>query len=157
MIIDNEFRNLIPRLTAEEYEQLEKNIISEGCRDALVTWQNILIDGHNRYEICQKHGIEYKTVQKEFESRQAVTEWIILNQFGRRNLSAYDRSLLALKLKPIIAEKAKENILATQNNTQSSAFQKSDKQIHTDKELAQVAGVSHDTIPRSNPISRPGL
>lgn len=146
MIIDVEFKNLIPRLTAEEYEQLEKNIIAEGCRDALVTWQDILIDGHNRYEICKKRGIDFKTVEKEFDSRQDATEWIILNQFGRRNLSAYDRSLLALKLKPIVAEKAKENILATQNNAQSAAFQKSDKQIHTDKEIAQIAGVSHDTI-----------
>lgn len=77
--IDNEFRNLIPALTSEEYAQLEKNIIAEGCRDALVTWQSILIDGHNRYKICREHGIDYETVEMEFTDRQEAIKWIILN------------------------------------------------------------------------------
>ena len=94
MIIDNEFKGLIPRLTPEEYAQLEKNIIAEGCRDALVTWQSILIDGHNRYEICQKHGIEYRVVEKEFENRDTVIDWIINNQLGRRNLTPANQSYL---------------------------------------------------------------
>lgn len=94
MIIDNEFKGLIPRLTPEEYGQLEKNIIAEGCRDALVTWQGILIDGHNRYEICQKHGIEYRVVEKEFENRDTVIDWIINNQLGRRNLTPANQSYL---------------------------------------------------------------
>ena len=141
--IDNEFRNLIPALTSEEYAQLEKNIIAEGCRDALVTWQSILIDGHNRYKICREHGIDYETVEMEFTDRQEAIKWIILNQFGRRNLSAYDRSLLALRLKPIIAEKAKEK----QVESGGAVPQKSDKPpIETNKEIAKVAGVSHDTI-----------
>jgi N6-adenosine-specific RNA methylase IME4 len=106
--IDQEFKSLIPPLTAEEYAQLEKNVIAEGCRDALVIWQGTIIDGHNRYEICQKHSISYEIVEKDFDSREKAKEWIILNQFGRRNLSAYDRSILALKLKEILEERAKE-------------------------------------------------
>ena len=54
--IDKEFEALIPRLTDEEFSQLEKNVIEDGCRDALVLWEDILVDGHNRYRICQKHG-----------------------------------------------------------------------------------------------------
>ncbi len=149
--IDNEFRNLIPALTSEEYAQLEKNIIAEGCRDALVTWQSILIDGHNRYKICREHGIDYETVEMEFTDRQEAIKWIILNQFGRRNLSAYDRSLLALRLKPIIAEKAKEK----QVESGGAVPQKSDKPpIETNKEIAKVAGVSHDTIARVEKIEQ---
>jgi len=149
--IDNEFRNIIPALTSEEYAQLEKNIIAEGCRDALVTWQSILIDGHNRYKICREHGIDYETVEMEFTDRQEAIKWIILNQFGRRNLSAYDRSLLALRLKPIIAEKAKEK----QVESGGAVPQKSDKPpIETNKEIAKVAGVSHDTIARVEKIEQ---
>lgn len=87
--------------------------MKEGCRDALVLWGDILIDGHNRYEICTKHNIPYKTVQKEFGSREAVIEWIILNRFGRRNLPAHERARLALRLKPVIAEKAKAQQLSS--------------------------------------------
>lgn len=86
IVIDNEFKSLIPPLTDDEYDGLRDSILSEGCRDALVLWGNTLIDGHNRYEICEKHGIPFKTIQKDFDSRDAVIEWIILNQFGRRNL-----------------------------------------------------------------------
>ena len=105
--IDKEFESLIPPLTAEEFKQLEENCVREGIRDALITWNGILIDGHNRFKIAAKHGLQWNEKRMEFADRNEAIRWIILNQFGRRNLSAYDRSVLALKLKPVIAEKAK--------------------------------------------------
>lgn len=153
MKIDNEFKNLIPALTADEYNELEKSILNEGCRDALVTWNGTLIDGHNRYEICTKHGLPYNTVERVFSCRDDVIEWIIRNQFGRRNLPAYERAKLALKLKPVIAERAKEN--QREGINQYSLCQKSDKpSIDTKKELATVAGVSHDTIAKVEKIEQ---
>lgn len=144
--IEPEFKSLIPPLTTEEYAGLEKSLLEEGCRDALVLWGDILIDGHNRYEICTKYHIPYETVQREFDSRKSAIEWIILNQFGRRNLPAHERARLALRLKPVIAEKAKEN-LVTHTSNGYQGCQKSDKaEIDTKQELAKVAGVSHDTI-----------
>jgi len=87
-----------PSLQTVEYEQLEANILSEGCREGLILWQNgdnyVLIDGHNRYEICQKHGIDFKIVVKEFESLASAKSFMINNQLGRRNLSAEQASYL---------------------------------------------------------------
>lgn len=100
MRIKKEYKTLIPPLSPEEYQYLEENILKDGVREPLVVWGDILIDGHNRYEICQKHGITYKTVNKDFESDEEAERWIILNQFGRRNLTKFQRSELALKLKP---------------------------------------------------------
>ena len=135
--LDAEFQSLIPPLTNDEREQLEENILQEGIRDALVVWEGILIDGHNRYAIAQKHNLPYDTIEKHFDNREDVKRWIILNQFGRRNLSAYDRSILALKLKPIIAEKAKER---------QDLGLKSDEGSRTDVQLGKLAGVGKDTI-----------
>lgn len=154
--IDNEFRTLIPPLTAEEFSQLEANCLENGIQDSLKTWDGILIDGHNRYEIAEKHRLEYKTEEMEFSSRDDVKLWIIKNQLGRRNLSTYDRSVLALKLKPVIAEMAKKNVLATQKNESASAYQKSDKQIVTNKEVGRIAEVSHDTIHKVDVIENSG-
>jgi phage N-6-adenine-methyltransferase len=152
ILIDDEFKNLIPPLTDEEYKGLEDSIVKEGCRDALILWGNTLIDGHNRYEICTKHNIPFKTVEHKFDSRQAVIEWIILNQFGRRNLPAHERARLALRLKPVIAERAKEN-LVTHTESGYQGLQKSAKaEIDTRKEIAKVAGVSHDTIAKVETI-----
>ena len=109
MIIDEELQNLIPALTDEEFKGLEASIIAEGCRDALVVWGDILVDGHNRYRICKEHNLPFKTVQKEFLNRDEVKLWIIDNQLSRRNINAYERTRLALQKEPIIAAMAKEN------------------------------------------------
>jgi len=125
LIIDNEFKKLMQPLSAEEYSQLEENILRDGIQETLKVWQGILIDGHNRYEIAKKYGLNFEVSTMQFENRNAVTEWIIKNQFGRRNLSAYDRSMLALKLKLAIAAKAKANSFANlkQNmNTECEKF-----------------------------------
>ena len=148
IIVDKEFESLIPPLSADEFKQLEENCCRDGIRDPLVLWKqpdgnDVLIDGHNRWKIAAKHcGIEFERRYEEFESREDAKRWIILNQFGRRNLSAYDRSVLALKLKPLIAEKAKEK----QASHTEQGYQKSEKAVHTAKEIAKTAGVSHDTI-----------
>lgn len=154
MIIDSEFKDLIPPLSSEEYKQLEENILKDGIRDSLVIWDNgtdwILIDGHNRFEIAQKHNLPYNQRRMEFPNRDAVKEWIIRNQLGRRNIPAYVRAELALRLKPIIAEKAKEKQAEYHGNQYDGLSQKSVKvqtpRIDTQKEVAKAAGVSHDTI-----------
>jgi len=75
-------------------------------------------------------------------------------QLGRRNLSAYDRSRLALQLEPLIAGKAKENQIARKGDQAGASCQKSGNLIPVDtkKELATIAGVSHDTIAKVKAI-----
>jgi hypothetical protein len=58
MQILKELEALIPPLTSEEFKQLERNILEEGIRDPLVTWNSILVDGHNRYRIAQEYDIK---------------------------------------------------------------------------------------------------
>lgn len=60
--INQELKELIPKLQQEEYQLLEKSIIEEGCRDSIIIWNNTIIDGHNRYEICTKNNIPYKAL-----------------------------------------------------------------------------------------------
>jgi len=139
--IEQEFKSVIPSLAPEEFAGLESSIISEGLRDALVVWNGIILDGNNRYEICKKHGIEFKTIEKEFKSVEDAKEWIIRNQFSRRNLSVYDRSVLALKLKDLIAAKAKARMMAGKEDPDQNS-----EQGRTVKKIAKIAGVSHDTI-----------
>ncbi len=96
--IDPEFQQFLIPLRPEEYSELERSILDEGCRDALVVWHGILVDGHNRHEICSRHGIPFTTIDRQFASRGAVKDWILTNQLGRRNLSDDQRSMLAARL-----------------------------------------------------------
>lgn len=144
IVIDNEFRALIPPLSAEERAQLEANILADGCRDPLVTWGEVLIDGHNRHEICTKHGLPFDVVEHEFSSRDDAIEWIINNQFGRRNLSDYQRGVLALRMKPIMEKRAR-----AQQGERTDIRPKSDegiKPIRTDAAVADLANLGKDTI-----------
>lgn len=87
LLIDPEFKKLIRPLTQDERQSLEDSLLKDGCRDALVVWGETIIDGHNRYEICTEHGIEFKVERKDFGSTADVKRWMILNQMARRNLT----------------------------------------------------------------------
>ena len=145
LTIDSEFQSLIPPLSGDEYDRLEKSILIEGVRDPIITWNDTIIDGHNRYHICQEHGIGFKTAHREFESRDAAKIWIIENQFARRNLTKYDRGVLTLQLKPLYAAEAKRRMSAGGNSAEVGR-QISDNPQRTDEQLAKLAGVSRDTI-----------
>lgn len=157
IFIDKEFESLIPPLSEDEFKQLEENILRDGIRDPICLWKDaagkdILIDGHNRFKISAQHGgIPFQTKYILFSDREVAKQWIILNQFGRRNLSAYDRSVLALKLKPMMAEEAKKRMLSGRANPSQKSGQGK-----TDKELAKLAGVSHDTIHKVETINKEG-
>lgn len=92
--IDPEFQALIPPLTDDEFRQLKENCVKDGIRDALVTWNGILIDGHNRFKIAAKHGLSWTEKKMEFPDRDAVIAWIAGNQLGRRNLHPLDQEHL---------------------------------------------------------------
>ena len=145
MKIKEEFKNLIPALSVEEFKQLEENCLAEGIRDAIITWHGYIIDGHNRYEIATKNELQYESIEKSFDSEDDVKEWMIHNQFGRRNLSNYQRSVLALELESVFSARAKEKELE-----RKTTFHKSEKSnietVNTVKEISKVANVSHDTI-----------
>ena len=146
MKIKEEFKNLIPALSVEEFKQLEENCLAEGIRDAIITWHGYIIDGHNRYEIATKNELQYESIEKSFDSEDDVKEWMIHNQFGRRNLSNYQRSVLALELESVFIAKAKEN-QAIQFKGNSLTLKSAEvKPIETRKELAKMASVGHDTI-----------
>ena len=98
LTFDTEFQTLIPPLTQEEFDALEESIINDGCRDPLVVWDRIILDGHNRYNICMKNGLIFKKVEKNFDNRELAKIWILENQLGRRNLNEAQRINVVDKL-----------------------------------------------------------
>ena len=106
IVVKEELKAYIDPLTADEYEALERSILAEGCRDALVLWGDVLVDGHNRYGICQKHDLPFNTVQNtRFQSMDDVHLWMIEQHLGRRSVSDFQRGELALRKREILAER----------------------------------------------------
>ncbi|QGW83567.1 plasmid replication/partition related protein [Variovorax paradoxus] len=106
IVVNEELKAYIDPLTPEEHEALERSILTEGCRDALVLWGDVLVDGHNRYGICQKHGLPFQTVQNtRFKTIEDVHLWMIDQHLGRRSISDFLRGVLALRKKDIVDER----------------------------------------------------
>ena len=102
--VNEELLAYIDPLTSDEHEALERSLLAEGCRDALVLWGDVLVDGHNRYDICTRHGIAFHTVQNTaFKSLDDVHLWVIDQHLGRRSVSDFQRGVLALRKKDILA------------------------------------------------------
>ncbi|GAB3225003.1 hypothetical protein [Spirosoma arcticum] len=162
-----ELKSFIPSLQTAEYEQLETNIQKDGCRESLLIWQttqgtvdessndsplNVLVDGHNRYAICQKNNIDFKVILREFSSLQAVRDFMIDNQLGRRNLTPEQTSYLrGLKYRnerqatgrPIVdgdssAQEEGEHSLAQRTQDRlAKEFNVSPRTIHRDREFSE--------------------
>lgn len=167
--IDPEFKALIPPLSTEELHQLEANILQDGCRDPLVVWNGILVDGHNRFKICTGNDIPFETKEYDFDSRDDAKVWIIDNQLGRRNLPVARLVELNLQKSSILAlkEQAKQNLKTPTGGKarRTLTCQTSDKSQQPDlievtpsptkphiqpvdvkREVAKASGVSHDTV-----------
>ena len=96
LIIDSEFKNLIPPMKPEEFQGLKENIVNNGydILYPIVIWNNIIIDGHNRYSICKQFNIQFSVSEKNFNNRFEVMNWIINNQLNRRSMTNEQRSYL---------------------------------------------------------------
>ena len=137
LIIDKEFKSLIPPLTPEEFNQLEQNCLSDGILESIKVWNNVIIDGHNRYEIANKNGLDFTVTELNFENRTDAIEWIILHQLGRRNLTEEQKAYLRGKR----YENEKNKHGGERPSDQNDHLKTSDK-------LAKEYGVSAPTIRR---------
>ena len=157
MVIDKEFENLLPPLSEEDYKGLEESIKADGCRDPLVVWGDTLVDGHNRYKICTQNGISYQIVKRDFPDREAVILWIIINQMSRRNLTPFQRTELALRLKPKLTQEAKERMVTSTGGSNPQPKDNLPKPVKRVREqLGEIAGVSGKTIDRVETILTKG-
>ena len=160
-IIDKEFKSLIPPLLPEEREQLEQNILeARKCHDPIVLWNGVILDGHNRYEICVKHGIEFQIVDMPLASREDAIFWILDNQLSRRNLNDAARIEMALVKTEMLREKAQRNLVAGGRKGGSKLSSKVSKPkidtVDVWKETATIAGVSEGTLSYYNQIKDHG-
>jgi hypothetical protein len=159
--INDVLRAYIEPLTEAEHDALERSLLAEGCRDALVLWNDVLVDGHNRYAICQKHGIPFKVVQNErFQSMEDVMLWMIDNHLGRRSVSDFQRGVLALRKKDILAQRLEQDAVRAKAEDAAIAPPDPDAEpvapkVRTSREdVARAARLSSATISHIEKIQK---
>ncbi len=152
-----EMAQLLPPLTGEQLAALETDLLANGCYSPIIVNEDMaIIDGHNRCELCAKHGIPYKMAVFSFTDMLEAKQWALDTQKGRRNLDKWELGKIALKLKPDIEARAKENMsLGGQAYRPSDAgeegfanSQNLPPAINTTKELAGAVGIGQQTMSR---------
>ena len=160
LLIDIDFKSILPPLSTTEYMELEKSIKEKGVLSPILVWNGYIVDGHNRYEICTTNRIDNFPIKEvEFNNKEEVLEWILSHQLGRRNLTDFQRNEVALKYEQIIAERMKERQIAGLKKGEEIPFRPNEPNGETTskrKELAKIANTSEGSIQRTKYILENG-
>ncbi|MDI9866498.1 hypothetical protein QM480_19305 [Flectobacillus sp. DC10W] len=162
-----ELRDFIPPLSDEESQQLEQNILKYGCKDALLVWETtrsvaglsttedgtpayILIDGHNRYRICQANQLNFNIQLLSFSSLKEVKDYMIDLQLGRRNLTPQQASYFrGLRYNNEKSERGKYDRITDEGLINVDDYFESKKvKVSTASKLSEEYKVSPATIRR---------
>ena len=152
--VNEELKSLIPPLTEPERNLLQQSLIDEGCREKIIIWDDTIVDGHNRYELCTKHNIPFQVEDRDFENIEAVKVWMIDNQKGRRNLTDGWKWELAQTRKMILAEKGRgkyQQTVGRPSSDKSLSTVDNDKH-NTRDELAQELGWSTGKVAMADKV-----
>ena len=140
-----EMAELLPPLTEEQLSSLEADILASGCYSPVIVNEDlVIVDGHNRQRVCEKHGLPYQMAVFSFEDLLEAKQWALDTQKGRRNLDKWELGKIALRLKPDIEAKVKSNqgartdILTTLSECKVPTT--------TRKELADTVGIGEVTM-----------
>ena len=142
-----EMEQLLPPLSAEQFSALESDILQNGCYNPIIVNENmVIVDGHNRFRICEKHGLSFKMLVFSFTDLLEAKQWALDTQKGRRNLDKWELGKIALKLKPEIEARAKANQGIRTDLSVNSP--RSYSPTGTRKEMAQAVGIGEQAMGR---------
>ena len=158
--IDPELKSIMSELAKDEKDTLENSLLQDGYKGPpIVVWEDTIIDGHNRYELCRKHNIPFEVQEMQFDSKDEVIQWMIRAQIGRRNLSKAQRSALVRRFRPIYEKEAKQNQIKAGGDKKSEEYKRTvtaklpqandaskGRNPTTDQKLAELANVSERTF-----------
>lgn len=160
--IDPELNEVLPKLSDADYKALEQSLLTDGFKGApIMVWGDIIVDGHNRYEICNKHNIPYEVKSIEFASKEEAIIWMVRQQLGRRSLTPLQRIQIVEKYRPFYKKKAEKN-KSLNGGDKKSLLENSttplpkEEKIDVRAELAKDADVSTNTYARGMKILESG-
>ncbi len=162
IVVNEALKAYIDPLTPDEHAALERSLLAEGCRDALVLWGHVLVDGHNRFGICQQHGLPFRTVQNpRFRSIEDVQLWMIDQHLGRRSLSDFQRGVLALRKRDMLAERRAQAAVDTPGppaaeSTTPDVQPPAPEPLVTREALARAARLSSSQVQQIEKIQKQG-
>ena len=155
-----EMESLLPPLSEEQASILEVDLLANGCYSPIIVNEDlVVIDGHNRLTVCREHNIPFQMLVFSFEDMLEAKQWALDTQKGRRNLTVWELGNIALKLKPDLEARAKENMSAGGQSfspKEGSVNSPNLPPIDTRKEMAKAVGIGEQSMGRIAQIDEQG-
>lgn len=76
LLSDQQFKRLSLPISAEELQELENDLLQNGCHDPIYVWHGFVVDGYKRYEICERNRITYEIQECDFETYEDAVLWL---------------------------------------------------------------------------------
>ena len=131
------------------------NVECDVCQYGVGPWPDaVIIDGHNRHEICERNGIEYDVDYMDFDSMDQAVLWIIDNQVGRRNLPTIDKVPLLERKREILQGEAAAR--ESMGRPKKGVVNLPQDTARTRDNLATEIGVSGKTYDALRTVSKDG-
>lgn len=111
-VINPVYNALLPQPTPEEENAIEESIKKEGQLLPIIvtrdpkTNKTLILDGHTRYKILKKLGIEPTVEYRTFANSYEEMAFILQTNIPRRHLNDYQKVLSSLPLLDIEAKRA---------------------------------------------------
>ena len=149
-----EYENKIPPLTPEEFQQLEDNILAEGrVLVPIDTWNGVIIDGHHRWKVIQKHPeIPYDVREHDFPDKWAAFDWMYRNQLGRRNLTDEQRTYMIGKMYECRKHSQGGDRRSDEFSRDQNGLLKERRRVY--EQIADELGVGDNTVKRAEKFAK---
>lgn len=167
--VDPELEKLLPPLSEDDYDSLEQSLLENGFMrqsSRIQLWcppeeelnednehpaKSYIIDGHNRFRICQKHGIDLPQWCFEwliFDTKDEVKKYMFENQLARRNLSEVARYEVVEKYSNLLENMAKKNQSAGGKGLSNLT------KVNVRKEKAKQVGISEGSYHKLDKVMK---
>jgi hypothetical protein len=116
--------NIFPEMNPDEFEELKADISINGYDPArpILVYHGGIVDGWNRYRVCQELGV--RPTVKPFEGNDLDAINFVMSTNKRRNLTSSQRAAIAVEAEDIVqaieeaVEKERRAKIAANNQNQ---------------------------------------
>jgi SHS2 domain-containing protein len=147
-------------MSERESMLLRADIFKNGQQEEIILLDDMILDGRNRYKACIDLGITPKT--KKFEGdKGAALEFVIARNIHRRQLSASQKSIVALNCLPhireVVARERIEKIRAARKEIQAmlpGTTRKTASNLQSRDIAGMLVGVSGRSVKYAEDLSK---
>ncbi|KKN13995.1 hypothetical protein LCGC14_1000720 [marine sediment metagenome] len=87
--------SIFPMMNEKEFKELKEDIKQNGLIDTIITFEEKILDGRNRYNACKELGVEPKF--KEYKGSNPL-QFIISTNLKRRHLNESQKAIIGERI-----------------------------------------------------------